>query len=105
MHYLVDTHTAVALTVASKYNKNTGDKSPMIVASTASAYKFAPAVLSALGENIDNLGEFAQLVRLNNISDVRIPTNLENLKTAEILHNDVCEKSEMADKVIQFASK
>ncbi|MBR1858672.1 MAG: threonine synthase [Selenomonadaceae bacterium] len=105
MHYLVDTHTAVAITVANKYYQNTGDKNPMIVASTASAYKFAPAVLSALGENIDNLGEFAQLVRLNNISDVRIPVNLENLKTAEVLHNDVCEKSEMADKVIQFAQK
>ena len=33
MKYLIDTHTAVGLTVARKYQKKTGDKKPMLIAS------------------------------------------------------------------------
>ena len=46
--YLCDTHTAVAANAASKYD----GKNKMLVVSTASPYKFAPAVLSALGEEV-----------------------------------------------------
>ena len=103
MSYLIDTHTAVALSVASKYQTKTKDKKPMIVASTASAYKFAPAVLSAIGEDISKLSEFAQLHRLNVISNVKIPKGLASLKSATVLHSGVCESSEMSSRVIDFA--
>ncbi len=105
MNYLIDTHTAVAMSVASKYIKNTKDTKPMIIASTASAYKFAPAVLSAIGEDISKLDEFAQLDKLNKISGVTIPPGLAGLKTAEVLHTDVCKSDEMADRVLTFAEK
>lgn len=105
MSYLIDTHTAVAVTVAAKYIQKTRDTRPMIIASTASAYKFAPAVLTAIGEDINNLDEFAQLDKLNKLTDVPIPQGLASLKKAEILHNDVCEGSEMAEKVLAFAKK
>ena len=105
MNYLIDTHTAVAMSVANKYIQSTKDTKPMIIASTASAYKFAPAVLSAIGENISSLDEFAQLDRLNKISGVTIPPGLAGLKKAEVLHNDVCESAEMADRVIAFAER
>ena len=105
MNYLIDTHTAVAMSVANKYIQRTKDTKPMIIASTASAYKFAPAVLSAIGEDISSLDEFAQLDRLNKISGVTIPPGLAGLKKAEVLHNDVCESSEMADNVIAFAER
>ncbi len=102
-NYLIDTHTAVALSVASKYVHKTKDTKPMIIASTASAYKFAPAVLTAIGEDISKLSEFAQLDKLNKISGVMIPKGLANLKTAKILHEDVCEGENMAEKVLAFA--
>ena len=104
-NYLIDTHTAVALAVANKYVKTTKDSKPMIIASTASAFKFAPAVLTSINEDISNLDEFAQLNRLQAISKIDIPRNLASLKTAEVLHNDVCESSEMAEKVLAFAKK
>ena len=100
--YLADPHTAVAVNVAAKYTQKTGDKHAMLIASTASPYKFTPAVLNALGEDVEKLDEFAQLNRLNFISSRPIPQNLAKLKDAEVLHNDVCEPSEMADKVISF---
>lgn len=46
--YLSDTHTAVALSAALQYVEETGDKRPMIVASTASPYKFAADVYASL---------------------------------------------------------
>ena len=46
--YLADTHTAVALCAAEQYVAETGVHTPMIVASTASPYKFAADVYASL---------------------------------------------------------
>ena len=105
MHYLIDTHTAVAITVANKYAHKTKDKKPMIIASTASAFKFTPAVLTAIGEDISNLNEFEQLSHLNIISRVSIPKGLAALKSAKVLHTDVCESADMSNKVLDFAKQ
>ena len=48
--YLADTHTAVALNVYEQYVKEFGSEVPTIIASTASPYKFAPAVLGAISK-------------------------------------------------------
>ncbi|MBR6013780.1 MAG: threonine synthase [Selenomonadaceae bacterium] len=103
--YLVDTHTAVALSVAEKYRKKTKDMLPMILASTASPFKFTNSVLNAVGESAEILDDFAQLDRLSFISKNRIPKNLASLKTAEILHENVCDKEKMADEVLEFVKK
>lgn len=47
--YLCDPHTAVAAGALRKYRAATGDDRVTVVASTASPYKFAPAVCEALG--------------------------------------------------------
>ena len=41
----MDTHTAVAATVYDKYVNETGDKTPTVIASTASPYKFTRSVM------------------------------------------------------------
>ena len=46
--YLIDTHTAVAYKVYEDYRNATGDETPTVIASTASAYKFAVSVAEAL---------------------------------------------------------
>ena len=101
--YLVDTHTAVALSCVSKYRRETKDLSPMLVASTASPYKFASSVLNALGESVEGIDDLAQLDKLNLISKRPIPKNLASLDKAEILHKTVCDKEEMPKLVLQFA--
>ena len=47
--YLMDTHTAVAYKVYQDYVKETGDKTPTLIASTASAYKFADSAARSIG--------------------------------------------------------
>ncbi len=47
--YLMDTHTAVAYKVYEDYVSETGDMTPTVIASTASAYKFAQSVAAGLG--------------------------------------------------------
>jgi len=42
---------------------------------------------------------------LQNLANTRIPKNLAALSTAKILHEDVCDKDEMPDRVLKFASK
>ncbi len=102
--YLMDTHTAVSVTALSKYRGATGDLTPVLSASTASPYKFTSAVLTALGQNIDGVDDLAQLKILNDLTNVRIPRNLAELSTAKVLHEDVCDKDEMAQRVLNFAS-
>ena len=46
--YVLDTHTAVAVNVYDKYKAETGDKTPTVIASTASPYKFTRSVVEAL---------------------------------------------------------
>lgn len=102
--YIVDPHTAVALKVLSNYRKDTRDMTPIIVASTASAFKFTNSVLKALGEKIEE-DELKQLDRLEIITKRKIPKNLAKLSGMKILHEEICEKDEMAEKVIKFAEK
>ena len=52
-HYLIDTHTAVSLGVYYKYKEDTKDNTKTLVVSTASPYKFAPALIDALGIKCD----------------------------------------------------
>ena len=92
--YLCDPHTATAWAVAEDYVNQTGDKTPMVILSTASPYKFPTAVLEALGEDT-NMDEFAQMDRLQTISGVPIPRNLATLQGRPERHTTVIEKTEM----------
>ena len=104
-HYVLDTHSAVAYRVAQAYKKETGSKRPLVVVSTASPYKFNESVLDALGEDRAGLDEFAQLDKLASLNESPIPQGLASLKTAEILHRAVCEKTEMHAVTEEFAKK
>lgn len=103
--YLVDTHTAVAMNVIGKYRRTTKDMSPVLVAATASPFKFTGAVLKALGESVENVDDLDQLDRLSLITNKTVPKNLAALGTAKILHENICDKDEMAQAVLKFAAQ
>ncbi len=92
--YLMDTHTAVAWRVAEEHSS----EAPVVVLSTASAYKFPAAVLSALGEEVDD-DEFAVMRRLNEITGVPIPKALGELESKAVRHTDVIDREEMQNYV------
>ena len=89
-HYLSDTHTAVALNVYEQYVKEFGSDVPTIIASTASPYKFAPAVLSAVAREKITEDDFAMLENLNEVSGVAIPASLAGLKGKAVRFDSVC---------------
>jgi len=98
-HYLTDPHTACGWAVAEDYVNQTGDSRPMVVLSTASAYKFPSAVLEAL-EQVGAADEFDQMEQLNALTGEPIPENLHTLRTKAERHTGVIEKSEMLEFVL-----
>lgn len=97
--YIIDTHTGVAAAVYEKYKKETNDDTKTIIASTASPYKFTRSVLTAIDAKYDAMGDFELVDELNRLSGVDIPKAIEEIRTAPVLHNTVCEVNEMCDSV------
>ena len=94
-HYIMDTHTAVAATVYGKYQAATGDKTPTVIASTASPYKFTRSVMEAIDETYASQSDFELVDELYKLSGVKIPQAIEDIRSAAVLHDTVCDKSEM----------
>ena len=99
--YLCDPHTAAGWAAAEEYVAASGDKRPMVVLSTASAYKFPAAVLDAIGGDLSG-DEFAQMDRLEKLSGMPIPGNLSGLKGKAERHTDVIPKDKMMDYVLNL---
>ena len=98
--YLCDTHTAVAVRVYEDYRAKSGDETPTVIASTASPYKFAPAILEALG-GAESEKPYNQLAELNAKTGWNIPQPLGSLRDKEIRFTGVCnnDKASMQDTV------
>ncbi len=96
--YLCDTHTAVAVNAYGQYAEETGDKRPVLIASTASPYKFAKSVLSALSDNIPN-SEFDTVDALSELTGTAVPIPLAELKNATARFKDIYEKTDMYQAV------
>lgn len=99
--YLCDTHTAVAVNVAEEYKKKTGDTRPMVIASTASPYKFANSVLSALGKTASD-DEFDAVEQLKTVSGTVAPAPLAELKGKKPRFNNLCEAEQMEQVVLDY---
>ena len=100
--YLMDTHTAVAASVYGKYVNETGDKTATVIASTASPFKFTRSVMNALGKGDDSKDDFALADELSAVSGVAIPEAVSSIRTAEIRHKTVVDKTEMERAVKNF---
>ena len=98
-NYLCDTHTATGWAVAEDYVNQTGDNRPMVVLSTASAYKFPAAVLSSL-TTVPEMDEFAQMEALEKLTGWPVPENLSGLQQKKELHTTVIEKDAMPSFVM-----
>lgn len=97
--YVIDTHTAVAAGVYDKYVKETGDKLPAVIASTASPYKFTRSVMDALGVDTEGKDDFALSDELCILSGVKIPQAVETIRTAPVLHDRVVDAPDMPKAV------
>ena len=93
--YVIDTHTAVAAGVYKKYVKDTGDKIPAVIASTASPYKFTRSVMDAISEGHENLDDFGLADALEKLSGVAVPKAVNDIRTAPVLHDRVVDAEDM----------
>lgn len=95
--YIMDTHTAVASEVYYKKAAQTGIKT--VIASTASPYKFTRSVMNAIDSKYDSLSDFELVDQLKEISGVAVPKAIEEIRFANILHDTICDRSEMEQTV------
>lgn len=100
--YVIDTHTAVAAAVYDKYLADTQDKTKTVIASTASPFKFTRSVMNAIDEKYDAMGDFELVDELSKIANVEVPRAIEEIRTAPVVHDHVCEKEEMKAVVKAF---
>ena len=97
--YVMDTHTAVASSVYHTYKEKTNDDTKTIIASTASPYKFGTSVMSAIDKKYEGMDDFALIDELCKTSGVKIPNAVEEIRTAPVLHDTVCETEDMQKTV------
>ena len=103
-NYVIDTHTSVAVNVYENYLNKTGDKTPTVIASTANPFKFNEAVISALAPSIDlsDRTEFDLLDILAKEGNIKIPPQLDELRSKLPRFNTVCEKDLMINQTNEF---
>lgn len=98
--YTIDPHTAVAYFAAKEYIKRTGDDTHMLIASTASPFKFPAKVLSSIGEAVPSK-EFDSLKLLSEKMKVEIPDSLRELPNLETRHKAVYKPEKMRQSILE----
>ncbi len=103
-NYLADTHTAVAVNVYEQYAEQTGDMTPTVIASTASPYKFAKAVLMSVSDDQIPEDEFSMTDALSAKTGTAVPAPLASLRDAKERFSEVCDADEMPAVVLKGLS-
>jgi len=96
--YLLDPHTAVAQTVYERYVADTADATHTVVLSTANPYKFSTGVLFAFEDGGED--DFANALRLHEVTNIPIPMQLLALRGKPELHTDVVKISDLEQRTL-----
>ena len=114
--YLVDPHTAVAVSVLEKMREESGGSRPTLVAATASPFKFPVSVARAIGlagksakeafreadaTRAEALLELDMAERLAAAAGLELPSAIRELRGAAELHGAVVEASEMEAALVR----
>ena len=101
-HYLCDTHTAVGLAAARQYIAEHGGARKIVLASTASPYKFANDVYTALTDKVA-ADELAALSALAAYSHTEIPAPLAGIDRRPVRFTKTIDVCDMPADVLSFA--
>ena len=99
-HYLLDPHTAVAMHVARDYRTQSGDMRPMLIAATASPYKFGKSVLGAIDKDAYPEDDFAACEQLAALVGESVPEPIAVLRSSSVRHEDVCDIHDMWQAIL-----
>ncbi len=95
--YLLDTHTAVAYDVA----RRRGYSHPTVIVSTANPFKFAPAVLDALGVKTDGEATQETLDKLTDVTAMDAPQSLKDVFSLPVRFGETIDKTSIADFIAE----
>lgn len=99
---IIDTHTAVAYSVYEDYKTKTKNATKTIVLATASAYKFPKAVMNAIDSKYSKFDEFELTREMAKLSDYKIPASIKDIDKRKVVHNKVCEISQIRDVILDY---
>ena len=102
--YVMDTNTAVAATVYKAYREDSKDDRKTVIASTASPYKFAGSVMSAIDPKYKGQDDFKLIEELQKVSGTELPNAIKEIMNAEIRHNTECDVDQMEQTVKNILS-
>ncbi|WP_137597078.1 threonine synthase [Paucilactobacillus kaifaensis] len=99
--YAIDPHTAVASSVAHRYQQKSGDKTPTVVVATASPYKFPETVFAAItGKSVKQVG-LSAVTQLNELLQDKLPAGIQELFEVESKKETVIEPERMEETIIK----
>ena len=81
--------------------RETADKTPVVIASTASPFKFAPAILEALGAGLAET-PYDQLADLQAFTGWKIPQPLGSLRDKAVRFTDECANDKASMQVTVY---
>lgn len=98
--YLIDTHTAVGYSAYKDYLLASKDeKTKVVIASTASPYKFNSSVMGALDNKYKSVDEISLIDIMAEVSKVEVPAAVKDIDKKPVLHTKVCHKDQMKNVV------
>ncbi|MEA3553243.1 MAG: threonine synthase [Campylobacterota bacterium] len=98
--YLMDPHTATCIKAYEDLRENKNLKT--VIYSTAEWTKFSPTVLNALNENKEKYADKKALTEISTKLDLDIPTSIEELFDADILHNSIIDIKDLENEIVSF---
>lgn len=99
-NYLLDPHTAVAYKGMLDFKKENINNYKTIVCATASPYKFMDTVYNSISTSTRD--EFEMMEECEKRTNIKIPSNLKNLKQKENRHHLNVEIDEMKQAIINI---
>ncbi|AQP54372.1 threonine synthase [Vagococcus penaei] len=99
-HYLIEPHTAVAKAVVKQYQDVTGDKTPTVIVSTASPFKFPQAILEAIGDYPTDLSISELVTEIGSLTNQDLPQGIQAMLTNPIRHHLVIHPDDMKDTIL-----
>ena len=102
--YVLDPHTAVAMSVYDGYACENGADRPAVIFSTASPYKFPSDVYEAISGKYES-DPFVAAEKLEKESAVPVPEQIAALKSKPVRFMKKAKKNELKEIVREFALK
>ena len=98
--YLLDPHTAVAVSAFFKFMNDAYDAASAVILSTANPYKFPQSVLEAVSGQKES-DAFKAIKKLEMLTGAEIPESIAELKNKPVLHDEVVEIKDIEDAVLR----